>query len=365
MKKILSTIFLMIIVISTLVSCGGAQAPEGMQLVEGSDELGYYFYGPEEWLISNIKNPNTNISVTYASKVDSSSASYAETVPPTLAGTEGLTVQGARQEAAKRYFHESMKSFPSPLSMLTDAEPVTFGNAEHAFSFIYDYEYTEHSYNAENTAVRKFREMQILVYFEDRFGIFTFVSMNEPLNDKSKTQYEFYSEKRQKILDNFKFVTKAESEAEEPEREADADGYLLSSDANVSGLNLYLPPEYKLLYSSGIITAELPDGSSLVVSNPTVSIEYEKYFDFRLTELEALFGEIKVNERDKERTFANGLKTHYYDYEFTFEGETYRVYQIVTRTTSKGYTFTYTAKAENYENNLEALEKIFAKVELK
>ena len=55
-----------------LTSCSdGESLPEGMQLIAGGESLGYYFYGPEEWTVSNIGE----IKSAYASRVDTSSAS--------------------------------------------------------------------------------------------------------------------------------------------------------------------------------------------------------------------------------------------------------------------------------------------------
>ena len=84
-----------------LTSCGEADdgAPEGMQLVYGSDTLGYYFYGPEEWVVANLGD----IACTYASKIDTTSMTFAKSEMPT--GT------------IDEYFESEKEKFPFEISV--------------------------------------------------------------------------------------------------------------------------------------------------------------------------------------------------------------------------------------------------------
>ena len=77
MKRILAALLALIAIFSTLAltSCGKNDgAPDGMQLVRGGADVGYNFWGPEEWVVANVGD----ISCTYASKIDMSS------MPPRL-----------------------------------------------------------------------------------------------------------------------------------------------------------------------------------------------------------------------------------------------------------------------------------------
>ena len=51
MKKLI-LIFIALITVFSLASCGeDAEIPDGMQLVSGGEDKGYYFFAPEEWTV--------------------------------------------------------------------------------------------------------------------------------------------------------------------------------------------------------------------------------------------------------------------------------------------------------------------------
>ena len=82
MKRIIATLMALITLLGvlTMTSCGNKDgAPKGMQLVKGGDDVGYKFFGPEEWVISNYGD----IGCTYVSKIDMSSMTFVETEKPT------------------------------------------------------------------------------------------------------------------------------------------------------------------------------------------------------------------------------------------------------------------------------------------
>ena len=76
MKK-LALAFILVLSVILLIGCGSDGAPDGMQLVSGGPELGYYFYAPEEWTVSNTGD----ISSVYVSRIDTTSVSFAEIDP--------------------------------------------------------------------------------------------------------------------------------------------------------------------------------------------------------------------------------------------------------------------------------------------
>ena len=372
MKKTIIFAVTILLSILCLFSCAdGDGAPEGMQLAQGSDEIGYYFYVPEEWVVSNFGD----IGAAYASKVDSSSVSFVETKVPEVSADEGISLLTRRASATAKYFKDSMAEFPLGYKSQFDGESVSFGNAEHAFKFVFDYEKSDDSQGSteEEVKVHKFRCMQILVYFEDRFGIFTFTSHNENMSSDEKVQFEYYQDKWQAMIDNFKFVKKAADTEAPDERIEDEDGYLLSSDKTVSGISLYLPKEFKLEFSSGMIAASLPDGSNLTVSKATATgVTVNDYWNYRKSELEALFGEVTVlsrNPEDDKNTAGipvelEGTKYAFlYEYTYNALGEKYHVYQVLAVAGSNGFVFTYTAKEANYSLHLNTIDKILKKVD--
>lgn len=336
MKKILA--FVMIIAsLASLIACGKNDGvPDGMQLVRGGEDVGYYFYGPEEWTVANLGN----ISATYASNVDSSSITYVETDMPS----------GTVQE----YFTNSLAEFPTPPTVLEPqgGETVTFGTAESAVKFVYDHEYSGH----------KFRTMQIFVKHGERFGIFTYTSFLENKSSADKTQYEYYLEKVDAVIKNFKFTERTNAEAA-PEYEV-VDGYKLISDKSVAKFSLYVPEDFKVEYSSGISCASLDDGSNITLTRATsTGVSVADYWNNRKSELEAIVGGITLVEEVKSTSFGNAKNAASYEYTYVYNGTVYHVYQVFAVTTFDGFVFTYTATDENYSKHLDTIMKITEKVE--
>ena len=349
MKRILSVLLLLALSLG-LASCGKKNdgIPDGMQLVRGGSDVGYYLYAPEEWTVSN----QGNISAAYASKVDSSSATYTETTMPKMSFAE--------------YFHESAKSYTADMkfTLLTNENGVeyTFGNAEKALMFEFDFEYASH----------KFRSMQILAEYQGRFGIFTFTSFAENLSSPDDIQYDYYKEKRDKIIAEFKYVTKS-GESSEPEYEI-KDGYKLISDKSVAKFDLYVPENFEVQYSSGIVSASFPDGSSVNMSKATqTNVRVDDYLKRRIEELKAIVSDVTIIEYTNE----DGTKSNFnanaslgdsksaasQEYTYVYNGVTYHVYQVCAITQWNGFVFTYTATEDNYYKNLDTVKKIAERIE--
>lgn len=349
MKKILSILLLLSLAIG-LVSCNNKNSdiPEGMQLVRGGSDIGYYMYAPEEWTVSN----QGNISAVYASGVDSSSVTYTEVDPPKMTVAE--------------YFAESSKSYTADMKfqLLCGAEgnAIKFGNAEKATKFEFNFEYSG----------RKFGSMQILTEYEGRFGIFTFTSLRENVSSDEQTQYEYYKEKVDSIILNFKYVHKT-GEVNEPEYET-KDGYKLISDKTVAKFKLYVPEDFKVEYSSGIVSAILPDGSSINMAKATeTNVRVDEYLSRRIDELKAIVSNVTViphvnsdgttTNFNTNASLGDAKSAASQEYTFVYNGVTYHVYQICAITTFNGFVFTYTATEENYAKNLGTINKIIQKVE--
>lgn len=345
MKKALSIIIILASLLSLIGCSKNADAPEGMQLVRGGEDCGYYFFAPEEWTVANLGE----VSSAYASNVDSSSISYVETDMP--AGT------------VREYIDESLKEFSFKVTPVYDIAEVTFGNAESALSFVYDYDYSGHA----------FRTKQIFATYDGRFGIFTFTALRESLSAKDMTQYDYYKEKIDKVISEFKFVGKGE--ATPPALyEYDEEGYALVSDPSVAKFSLYLTRDFTVDYSSGIVSAALEDGSSLTVSRVTgAGVDVGTYLGKRLDELSAIVTDLDVIEFEDEEgkthtvngkaSLGNARLAASQEYTFVYNNTKYHVYQVCAVTFFDGFVFTYTATEENYGEHLELIKKIAEKVE--
>ncbi len=352
MKRIIKALLALITIfaILSLSSCGnGDGAPDGMTLVKGSDSYGYYFYGPEEWVVANIGD----IACTYASKIDLSSMTFVESEKPT--GT------------IEEYFESEKAKFPYEISVSVNAEKCNFGDADTlATKYVYSYSYKEISYTC----------MQIFVTHQDSFYIFTYTANNVETVD-GETYYQRYLEKVTATIDAFKFTAKSHTNDVAPEYEKDADGYILVSDKTLSGFDMYVPESYKVDYSSVMVSATHEDGSNINMSQATYTgVTNEDYWNARKTSISAFADKVTNSETGemesslKEIEVAKQIKLEgtnwalVYEYTYTFEGVDYHVYQVlIVESRVNGYVFTYTAKEENYEKHLSEAEKVLNKID--
>ncbi len=339
MKKIILFILLLATVL-TVTACGSKdELPEGMQLARGGESVGYYFYVPEEWVVGNTGR----ISAAYASSIDKSSATFVTENMP------GVTLA--------EYFATSMSTFPYEYTLNIDNQSVTFGNAESATSFVYDYDVGE----------TKYRTLQILSVYGDRLGIFTFTSYRTNRSSDQMSQYDYFREKRQAIIDNFKYCELNKSDTQS-DREVDGDGYVLISDKTVAKFSLWVPESFEIVQSSGIVECRMEDGStvSLTTAHET-GVVVSDYWKNRKAQLEELFGTVTEKKIDTACTLGNSRGAFAYEYTYVYKGTTYHVYQILAIAdtgilTTDGFVFTYTATEENYSNNLDVIKKICDKV---
>lgn len=347
MKRISAILLILALMISslfTLTSCGQDDgAPEGMVLVRGGDSFGYYFYGPEEWVVANVGD----IACTYASKIDTTSMTFVETEKPTVSVTD--------------YFESEKTKFPYEINVTVNGESSTFGNADSlATKYVYTYTYKDISYTC----------MQIFVTNSNRFYIFTYTANNVAYSDEL-TYYQFYLEKATKVIDSFKFVKKTDSQESAPEYERDSDGYILVSDKTLAGFSMYVPESYKLDYSTAIVSVSHQDGATISMSQLTYTgVTFLEYWQTRMNNINAFAGGscqgVRPLDKDNIETVmlkgVNNAKA--YEYTYTYEGIDYHVYQvIIIENGVNGYVFTYTAPVSAYEAHLKEAKSVLFKVE--
>lgn len=372
----------------SLVSCSGSDTPEGMQLVAGGEELGYYFYAPEEWTPSCVGN----IKAAYISRVNSTSVSFAE-VKSFDKMPEGVD---KNEYFFTQYFKNSLEEFPDknpPKVAKEDGEEIIFGKegetADKARKYTYTYEYLDTDANE----TFKFGVMQILICKGNRYYIFTYTaSMEEKIS--GTTAYDYYlgdeedEGKVQEIISEFRFVPITEQE-EVKEFEKDEDGFVLVSDEDLAGFSLYVPQEFSPDYASAIVSATHTDGSNISFTEAKGTNEnVNAYMRRRFAQLEQIIdGEIEYelmfddkgepvydpdgNQVIKYETieFGNADAANAYEYTFTYNGSEYHVYQVIAvegwTLSYRGYVFTYTAKEANYSQHIDDVMKTIEKVDFK
>jgi len=362
MKKIL-LILICFISVFAFASCDNENdTPEGMQLVYGSDADGYYFYVPEEWLVSNVGD----IKAAYISRVNTSSVSFTEVKLNTDANKADYFFGS--------YFNEhlpELQKMPG-FNLKVNGTPTTFGNGEYAATkaqqYIYTYKHQDYDLSKQEYLEYEFSFMQILVQKNDRFFIFTYSAQNTA-EDDATPNYEKYLDKVKAIIEAFRFVGDGTPKDDTAEYVRDADGYILISDKKLSGFELYVPDSFKPSYSSAIVSATHADGSNINLSEASYTgIEANKYWEKREKDLSTFFTEVTVIQKEVDTELGNSDSLLYGNWDWIFEytyvhsGEKYHVYQVVSIDGFNGYVFTYTAPEEHYNTHLDEILKVIEKV---
>lgn len=349
MKRMLAALLALITIFVslTLTSCGkNDDVPKGMQLVRGGENIGYYFYGPEEWVVANIGN----ISCTYASKVDTSSMTFTESEKP-----EGTVAE---------YFESEKSKFPYAINVSVNGEDCLFGNGG-GKKYVYSYEYKADKEGKPFS----YTTMQIFVTYGERFFIFTYTASNADYSDE-QTYYELYLEKVTAVMDSFKFTDKVSGEGEKEEYQKDSDGYVLVSDKTLAGYEIYVPETYSVDYSSGIVSVSKDDGTNITMTQLTYTgVSFLEYWQARIDSINAYAngtckGVRPLNKDGIETVKLDGVNNaKSYEYTYTLDGINYHVYQvIIIESGVNGYVFTYTATEENYEKHFSEMESVLHKI---
>ena len=351
MKRITSIILILATLLSLtlLTSCKKSDAPEGMQLVKGGADYAYSFYAPEEWVVANLGE----VACTYASRVDTTSMTFVETTRP-----EG---------SIKDYFESEKALFPYEITVLTDGESCSFGNADKlALKYVYTYEYKKAGYTC----------MQIFVENGEQFYIFTYTASNDDRAPET-SYYKYYLEKVQASIDAFKFNNKTSPAPTAPSYEKDSDGYLLVSDKRIAGFSLFVPDTYSVDHASALVSVS-SGGKNITMSETTYpATTQDEYWKKRREDIEAIadkitdedgkqissFKEISASEKTDAANADAAVK---YEYSYILDGVEYRVCQILARKGTLGgsvYVFTYTATIDEYDDGLGEAMTIFKKVQ--
>lgn len=343
MKKIISALLTILMIFSSLLalsSCESSDAPEGMQLINGSDELGFYFYGPKEWIVSN--QDSLGISCSYASKLDNSSVTLVEAELPQVTIPEYIATELAKYPAEME------------LKVTLEARESSFGNAESAWRTSYTYKYANYEYQS----------LQIFALYKSRFYIFTYNASTIDY-DNENTYYTNYLEKVEKIITSVKFTDKVAGEAEaEPSYEKDEDGYSLVSDKSLCHFDLYMPDTYKLDFSSSIVSISNESGANITVSEATdTNVDDTGYWKSRFDNLGRIATDVKATAEKVGVDLGEGLDAVALEYSYKLIGKSWCVYQVLIVDGFRGYVFTFTAEESDYADLLEEAKTILYKIE--
>ena len=362
MKKILKLLLLLVLSSIVLTSCGGSDIPDGMQLIRGGEEYGYYFYAPEEWTNSSFGD----VARAHVSAIDTSSVSIVELSVP----------EGAIED----YFFSDMEKLPYDEGItLEKKEEVILGGVSGAEKFVYTF--TEQGV--------PFKAMQIYVKKHGSLYLFTYQSTLQKVNDED-TYYDFYYTKVQEIIDAFKF-TDTKTDGSTNPSDPDGDGYYLASDKGVSGFELYLPVNYELKGTAGMVSANIKDGDAVkanisLAKATGTGVLILDYIKTREDQLKTVFDNVtgvRITLRAAEGTDTSSIEQTFpgvetvcdsdfvfgnlpsviaYEYTYEYNGTTYRTLQVYGANSFNGYVFTYTAKDECFSDYTSEISAILGKV---
>ena len=361
MKKLF---LILISLLSLLLLCGCGDeydTPEGMQLVGGGEDEGYFFFAPEEWTVANV----SGLDCVYVSRVDTTSVSFAEINPDVFVKPDPTVSD--EKFFLEEYFNSTVSEFPET-TVLGENNGVRCllgtgdTKADEAVKYTYNYIVKSGYSDAE----QRVAFMQIFAVNNGRFYILTYAATLEEKTE-GVTTFDHYLEKLQTVIDNFRFTdaeVKAETKTEYPK---DSDGDILASDEDLAGFELYVPKDFNVDYSSAIISATHEDGSNITMTRATATGNtIQNYWEFRKKELSFYVSEITdIGTNPHEAELSNADNAAVCEYTYKYNGKTFHVYQVFAVTGGlfgKGYIFTYTALEDNYALHLDDINRILTKV---
>ena len=362
MKKLL-LILITLLTSLLLFSCGDDNTvPKGMQLAFGSEDDGYIFYAPEGWTVCEEMD---GIYYVYVSRSNKTSISFTEIDRSSFVKPDPAM---SDEDFFLYHYFDSLKSeFPDNTKWgEKSGDAVLLGagdtKADKAVKYTYNYLYEDAFYKTD----ARFGFVQILASHNGRFYILTYAS---PLSDKNDTTtYEFYLEKFQTVVDNFRFYDTEKKAGEKTEYYTDGEGDVLASDKKLAGFELYVPGDFEVDYSSAIISATHKDGSNITMTEATATgTTINNYWLFRKDQLSIYVDSITdIGKNPTAIEFSNAKDAAACEYTYVYGGKTYHVYQIFCVSSGlikKGYIFTYTASEDNYNLHLDDINRILTKVE--
>ena len=243
MKRIISLLLITVMMVGAALALGScapaSDVPGGMQLVRGSDALGYYFYSPEGWVVAN----QGNIAATYASKIDTSSVTFVKAEMPTV--DIGAYFEG---EIAKlpENFEAKVLKVPEECDFGKEGE-----RADKAYKATFSYTYGEY----------EMCSMQIYITEGEDFYIFTYTA-SLAKRSESETYYDSHLAYVNTMIEQFRFVEKSGEVGEDAPEYEKVDGYYLVSDKSVCYFDFYMPEGWTVDMSTAIVSVSLPDGTN-------------------------------------------------------------------------------------------------------
>ena len=334
-----------------------------MKIIDGSESDGYIFFAPEEWTKAEKLE---NVAYAYVSITNKTSVSFTEIEKSAVASLNPDPDTSDEKFFLNGYFNSMKAEFPESTEWGDKCgESVLLGSgatkADAAVKYTYNYLYED----ARSDSNQRIGFVQILATHNGRFYILTYCS---PLDDKGDTTtYDFYLDKFNEIVDNFKFYKGEEKTPEKKDYTKDAEGDILASDKKLAGFDLYVPESFEIEYSSAIISATHEDGSNITMTKATATgTTIKDYWAFRKKQLELYVTSVNdIGTNPTAIEISNASDAAMCEYTYVYGGKTFHVYQVFFvggGLIKNGYIFTYTALDDNYSSHIADINRILAKV---
>ena len=312
----------------------GPTPPTGMQNAAPYG-VGYYFFVPESWTVDR----RGEISIASLSPYSSVSLS---------------AVGFASEKTVEDYYAESRAENEAKfdeITVLEDGKDATLDNVaakRYAFSGKY------HDGNI-------YCFMQCIAKKDGRLYVLTYTA--------SEAEYNEYLAGIGEILATFRFDTESTTQAPEKQETTDGapEGMKQISINEIHDYRFYVPNNWVTDMQTGVVSAYASENDRTSVSlhatyPPTGIQNVADYFASMEPKRKALLSDYRViTDADaKDEVPIAGGKGQRFVYEGTNGGVTYRISQVFFVRGTHIYTFTYTARADIYEQHADTVAKILA-----
>ena len=339
-QRILALALILSFCLCAFLGCGntasenGPTPPTGMQNAAPYG-AGYYFFVPDSWTVDR----RGEISIASLSAYSSVSLS---------------AVSFASEKTVEDYYATSRAENEakfSEITVLEDGKNATLDNVaakRYAFSGKY------HDGNV-------YCFMQCIAKKDGRLYVLTYTA--------SEKEYNEYLAGIGEILATFRFD--AESTIPAPEKvettEGSPEGMKQISINDIHDYRFYVPTDWVTDIQTGVVSAYASESDrtsvSLVSAYPPAGIQnVADYFNSMEAERRTLLADYRVlTDADaKDEVSIAGGKGQRFVYEGTNGGVTYRISQVFFVRGAYIYTFTYTARADVYEQHADTVAQILA-----
>ena len=336
MKKILSVLLLLLVVVGCMTACATEKAPDGFQLVSGEDEI-FRLYAPKSW----SSNLSSGISGAYAS-LEKKVIVTASTIE-----AENYTIEEFAAKAKKSY--EKMDGY----ELVSEPVHTTVDNHD-AYVMVFDGIVNE---GGSKAVVYRFK-----VYLVKKDANLVTITYTAP-----KNYYTDYTNDLNLIIGEFKFRDDIDTKKDtfiDTKKDA-PDGYQIASNDKYE-FRFYVPDTWTVNRRTYNPKAYY---STTDMSNVTITT---KVIDDVVTDGASYWASFKEqsayeisNETIDENAKMGKYPAYSVEYTYTINGVEYMVKQVFLPANGNIYIFTYTSRPRTYEKHLDDVNKMIEMFEFK